>query len=231
MELLPNLHWIEGRASNVYLWSDEDGLILVDSGMPGDAKKILHYVGQLGHQPADIKAILVTHADIDHVGAVAAIQKESQAPVLTGRETAGWLLKGKSPPHLPRLAQFFSNLLFGFKPLTAEIITILDETGPLPDILDGWQMIATPGHTNDHHSFYLQRAGILFAGDALNTRGGTLNLTPDRITFDGLAARHSAQRLVRLNPAVIACGHGRPLHEHSAEDLFQLFRQLEVDTN
>jgi len=31
MELLPRLHWIKGRASNVYLWQDDAGLLLVDS--------------------------------------------------------------------------------------------------------------------------------------------------------------------------------------------------------
>ena len=95
MELLPNLHWIEGRASNIYVWSGEAGLIMVDCGMPGDAKKILATIREIGRQPTDVRAILITHADIDHAGAAAEIQKESQAPVLTGRETAGWLNEGK----------------------------------------------------------------------------------------------------------------------------------------
>ena len=66
MELLPNLHWIEGRASNIYLWTSDLGLMLVDTGMPGDAGRIDRYLDKIGREVSDIKAILISHADYDH---------------------------------------------------------------------------------------------------------------------------------------------------------------------
>ena len=68
MEVLPNLFWIEGRASNTFLWRDESGLIMVDTGMPGDARKIMTYMADNGMELTEVEAILITHADIDHAG-------------------------------------------------------------------------------------------------------------------------------------------------------------------
>lgn len=63
-------------------------------------------------------------------------------------------------------------------------------------------------------------------GDALNTRRDRLNCSEERISADIDAARQSARRLLRLTPAVIACGHGRPFLEHSAGDILMLDRAL-----
>ena len=114
MELLPRLHWIEGRASNVYLWQDDEGLLMFDTGMPGDTNKILAYLGEAGFQPADVLVILITHADADHAGGAAELSARCQAPVYTSPATAKLLVEGKAPKHLPRdlsdkeVAQFLS---------------------------------------------------------------------------------------------------------------------------
>jgi len=86
--------------------------------------------------------------------------------------------------------------------------------------------MATPGHTPDHHSFYCPTRGLLFAGDALNTRNGRLQRTPKRITANQQQANQSARKLLELTPATFACGHGSPMQNHSSEDIMQLFNQL-----
>jgi glyoxylase-like metal-dependent hydrolase (beta-lactamase superfamily II) len=78
-------------------------------------------------------------------------------------------------------------------------------------VLGGLRVLAAPGHTPDQHALYSPAAGVLFSGDALNTRGGRLQLTPRRITADWPAAEQTAARLLSLAPRVIACGHGAPL--------------------
>jgi glyoxylase-like metal-dependent hydrolase (beta-lactamase superfamily II) len=224
-EILPNLHWIKGRASNVYLWMGEDRLALFDTGMPGDADRILDYVSKIGRTPTDLSTILITHADIDHAGAAAGIQARTGAAVYAARETAGYLKKGQSPPHMPGWVQFLMDRFFTFKPLPESAVHIIAEGDPLPDLED-WRVLASPGHTTGHHSFYNPRQGILIAGDALNTRRDRLNCSEERISADVDAARQSARRLLRLTPAVIACGHGSPFLEHSAGDILMLDRAL-----
>lgn len=224
-EILSDLHWIEGRGSNIYLWTGEAALALFDTGMPGDVDAILNYITKIGRTPTQLNAILITHADIDHAGGAAALQSRTGATVYAGKQTAGFLMSGRSPQHMPRLVQFFIDRFIKYKPLPESAIRQIAEDWPLPD-LDEWQVLATPGHTLDHHSFYNRRRGILIAGDALNTRGGRINCTQKRITADMDAAHKSARRLLRLTPAVIACGHGRPSQDHTSKDVMTLSRDL-----
>jgi glyoxylase-like metal-dependent hydrolase (beta-lactamase superfamily II) len=225
MQLLPNFFWIEGRASNIYLWQAEAGLLMVDTGMPGDTEKILAYMTANGLDKQGVFAILITHADIDHAGGAAALADRFQAPIYASAATAGYLATGKSPKHLPRLVQFISDRFFGYKPVAGNRVRIVADGQRVPE-LENWQALATPGHCDDHFSFYSPTHGVLFAGDALNTRGDTLGLGAKRITADQPQAARSARRLLALTPAVLACGHGRPFVHHDAADIMMLFQQL-----
>lgn len=226
MELLPDLHLIEGQRSNIYVWKDQNSLIMIDSGSPGDVKTILEYVEEIGFQASDLVAIFITHADIDHAGSVAALQAYSGATIYAGAETTRLLAQGKSPDHMPRVVQFIVDHFMGYTPVDPEVIQVVAEGDTLDELAD-FLVLATPGHTLDHHSICSEVHGILFAGDALNTRGGRLKNTPKRISADYEAACQSAMRLLRLHPAVFACGHGQPLENHDASDIMALYRQLE----
>jgi glyoxylase-like metal-dependent hydrolase (beta-lactamase superfamily II) len=220
----PQIHWLEG-ASNVYLYASENGLTLIDSDRPGRAAVILEYVRHLGHEPSALKQIVITHADWDHAGSAAALQAATGATVYAGAMTASLLPQGKSPHHFPRVFQFIIDRFFGYPPLPATSITVIadGEQLPLPYPLHA---LSSPGHTPDHFSFVDPTHGILFAGDALNTRGGELGLARPLITDDVAAAHRSARRLLQQTPSLFACGHGPPLQGHSAADLIQFLQTL-----
>ncbi len=223
--VVPNIYLLEAGYVNMYLCEEADGLTLIDCGTPKSQALVWAAVAELGRQRADLKRILITHADIDHAGSAAAIQAETGAMVYAGAETAVLLQKGKSPKHMPRLIQFIIDTFMGYRPIPETAIQVVQDGDELP-ITAGLQVLATPGHTLDHHSFYSPAQGILFAGDALNTKDGRLQSTPKRITADQEAARRSAIRLLQLAPAAIACGHGLPSSNHSGGDLMALFNQL-----
>ena len=61
----------------------DDGLILIDGGLPQSAALIDANIRALRFNTADIKAILVSHVHYDHVGGVAALQRLSRASVFT----------------------------------------------------------------------------------------------------------------------------------------------------
>jgi glyoxylase-like metal-dependent hydrolase (beta-lactamase superfamily II) len=225
VEVVPNLFHIEGRASNVYIWRGDEGLLLVDTGFSSDVGAVLETIESLGHSASDVAAIAITHADLDHAGGAALLHERTGAPILAGAQSAALLGQGKAPKHMPWLIQFFSDHFFGYRSVPEEGIGVVADGDRLPGLED-WQVLATPGHSPDHHSFYSRLHGILFTGDALNTRGGRLQSSPKRITGDPEAARQSAMRLLRLTPAVIACGHGRPMTSHDAGTLMSLYSQL-----
>ena len=53
---------------NWTLVSDESGVLLIDAGYPGDRDDVLSSLNRLGFGPADVRAIVLTHAHIDHLG-------------------------------------------------------------------------------------------------------------------------------------------------------------------
>ncbi len=97
-------------------------------------------------------------------------------------------------------------------------------------MLGGLEVLATPGHTLDHFSFYSPSTGVLFAGDVIDTRNGRLNRSRKFLTADEEEANRSAIRVIELAPATFACGHGVPLSGHEAGDIMKFFNELREDS-
>ena len=86
------------KVSNAYLVQAETGdLVLIDSGMPGNAKKISDFVASRGLDPKSLSLILLTHPDLDHSGSVWELREkfatnakvaihEDDAPRLSGEK-------------------------------------------------------------------------------------------------------------------------------------------------
>lgn len=225
MELSPNLHWLNDRISNLYLIVENEALTLIDAGWPNRQHLVLNAIQEIGRSPSNLTRIIITHADVDHVGSLAAIQSATGAKIYASAATTDFLIRGEYPKHLPWYLQIPIDRFWNINPFPASLIETITDGDTLP-VMNGLNVIATPGHTPDHHAFFCPSAGILFTGDALVTRGGRINLSPSRFTDDREAAVQSAIRLLELAPAIIASGHGRPSSDHSADDLMAVFNQL-----
>lgn len=227
MEMVPGVHWLKAGYANVFLCVEDAGLTLVDSGTPRQAQKILAYIGRLGYGPSHLKQILITHADWDHAGSAADLQIRTGATVVAAPATCSFLQRGRAPKHSPQPLAFLIDLLGRYPAVRVDALSPAPAGSALP-ILGQLHVLATAGHTPDHHAFFSPTRGVLFAGDALNTRSGRLGLPSTLITADVGAARRSAMRLLQLAPAVFACGHGDPLLTHSSEALLRFQKELEA---
>lgn len=226
MEIHPQVHCFATRAVNSYLCVEAGGLTLIDASTPNQADMILNYVLRIGRQPWEIRRIVITHTDRDHVGSLAELQGATGATVIAGEASISWLQRGMAPAHLPRPMQFVVDRLFKYEPLPLNVLKAIRPGEVLP-VLGGLRAIATPGHTPDHLAYYSRVTGVLFAGDALSTGEGRVGLSPGFITADERIARQSARALLELAPAVVACGHGRPLQAHTMNELMALSQALE----
>jgi glyoxylase-like metal-dependent hydrolase (beta-lactamase superfamily II) len=204
----PGLYGLIGGAVNIFVLEDgESGLTVIDTGLPGSAPRVLELVQTLGHSPQSVRHILITHTDTDHVGGLRPLVDATGATVYASDESAGYLQRRASPPHLRMPAKFFAAVV-NWLMRRAVMVTHRVSDGETLPIAGGIQVIATPGHTPDHMCYFWERERVLFAGDLLNNRSG-LSLTPDRITWDPAKARASAWRVLQLDPALICMGHGK----------------------
>jgi glyoxylase-like metal-dependent hydrolase (beta-lactamase superfamily II) len=80
--------------------------------------------------------------------------------------------------------------------------------GQVLPILDGLQVIASPGHTPDHVSFYAPTHKLLIAGDSLNALGGRLRFADGPATWDYQRGLQSVREQAALRPEIVAVGHG-----------------------
>jgi len=139
---------------NCYIVGDEQTGVgaIVD---PGDeAVRIALAVEQTN---LEIIQILITHAHIDHVGAVAALGDEYSCPVLMHAEAEPMLRQ------LPTQAMMM-GLRFGKVPAVDSHIEDEEviEVGDLQ-----LRSLYTPGHAPGHLAFYVESEGLVLSGDAL----------------------------------------------------------------
>src|SRR5664279_2449625 len=81
MEILSDVHWIDGITANTYLVLGNQ-TTLIDTGTPGKQENILRYLQTvLKGKPEDIKTIVLTHHHVDHTGSLYELKKITNANI------------------------------------------------------------------------------------------------------------------------------------------------------
>jgi glyoxylase-like metal-dependent hydrolase (beta-lactamase superfamily II) len=205
--IVPNVYGILGNGVNMYLIDDPGtGVALIDAGLPGSPKQISQTLLSLRHKVSSLKRILITHADIDHVCGIKKLVKMSNAEVFAGDQSALFIENRKSPPHVSFPMSVPIGILNALARRSAKVTRIVKDQEVL-DILGGVRVFFTPGHTQDHVCYFLEKEGILFAGDLFDNRDG---FKPNpRFMWDDEKLRESAEHMLSLNPYAICPGHGQ----------------------
>ena len=210
MEIVPNVHQIAGSVSNGYLILDSGGLTLIDTGLPRDQKKIVEYIARLGRTLRDLRRIIITHADGDHVGSLAGLQLASGARVYASEIEARAIIAGKMSRELKTggLLKSLMGLtapLFRAKP--AHVDEIIGEGTVLP-VLGGLRVITTEGHTPGHISLFAPSVGVLFTGDSVISRDRQLRGSTGMNTWDQEKANASMRKQATPSAQIVCAGHG-----------------------
>lgn len=221
MEILPGVHWVEGVNANPYLLTRVDGkIVVVDTGMPGDAKKILEYLStKMSREPKDLETILLTHCHPDHAGSALELKELTGAKIAIHKDDADYVagrkrlppIRGPVPRETPRF------------PLPHVQPDLLLEDG---EVIDGLKVIHTPGHTPGSIALYDQARRILFTGDALLCYGGRIVGPSEQFSMDIREARRSIERLTILDFDMMLSGHGEPLRRNASALVRQFYDSL-----
>src|SRR5919107_3227610 len=161
---------------NLTLIVDEhNGNTLVDAGLPDQMEAISAAVVEAGIGVRDLRRIIFTHQDLDHVGSGAALVRQSGARVLAHPADApyieGELRPIKVTPEMLERRPQMREVLERLEPVRVEEYL---EDGERLELAGGIRVIFTPGHTPGHLSLYLEQPKVLVAGDALTAGDGYL---------------------------------------------------------
>jgi len=210
VKITPNIFAIQTLVGNQYVILSEQTATLIDTGLPGNDRRILAEISSRGVHPGQLKHILITHADGDHFGSLRALQSYTSAETSTSLAEATAIRAGQSSR--PLIAK--NIIQRGLFRLTGKLfrseearIDIILEPGVILPVLNGLQVLDTTGHTPGHISFYLPEEKILFAGDSIWIKGGKLSPSSGANTWNVELARLAFERQMALNPKIIAAGH------------------------
>jgi len=234
---------------NAFFFGDpadgRENWVLVDAGMPFTAARFREAAEQRFGPGARPRAIILTHAHFDHVGALETLAREWDVPVYAHEMELPYITgRAEYPPPDPTVgggAMARLSFLYPRGPWNVGNRALrLPPDGSVPH-MPGWRWVATPGHSPGHVSFFRDRDRVLLAGDAFVTtrqesavsaltQRPQLNGPPRYFTQDWALARSSVRRLAELNPAVAATGHGpamtNPRLMHDLNDLARRFDEL-----
>lgn len=144
-----------GHITNCYLIYDKKrNGIIIDPGY--DENKIIDTIKK---NEVNVKYIILTHAHGDHIGAVCAVQKYTNAYVMI-HEDDYLALIGKCENYSEMLGVDIQNL-----PL--EKIQKIKEGNIFTNIDFELEIIHTPGHTAGSICIYLKEINALFTGDTV----------------------------------------------------------------
>jgi glyoxylase-like metal-dependent hydrolase (beta-lactamase superfamily II) len=207
MEILPQLYQVDGVQGNCYIL-ERDGLVLIDTGLPRNSKKILSFItGTLKRDPKDLKYIIITHYHADHTGNVAELRRMTGAKVAIHEADADYLAGKKAMAPLKGLRGRVLGLLLFLWPSEPVNPDILLHEG---DNISGMRCIHTPGHTPGSLSLYDPELRVVFCGDTLITKNGDVSGPPPSATPDIAGALKSAKKISLLEFDVLLSGHGIP---------------------
>lgn len=117
--MVPGLHLLPLGISNAYLWHDDGGTTLIDTGPPGSGSAIRSAMQDLGLPRAELRRVVLTHFHDDHAGSAADLVKWSGATVVAGAADAAFVrgdAVGPSPVFTPAEQQLHAVVAADLQP-------------------------------------------------------------------------------------------------------------------
>jgi glyoxylase-like metal-dependent hydrolase (beta-lactamase superfamily II) len=224
-DVAPGIHRVDDAYVNYYLLEDGGRITVVDAGLPRSWRSVHAALAAIGRRPADVEAIVLTHAHFDHVGFAERARREWQIPVWVHERDQSLSRHPLHYEHEHSKLRHWNNpggllvlaaMVAAGMPVTkgvSEVRGFSDE--PELDVPGRPRPVFSPGHTHGHVALHLPEHGVLISGDALVTHDPYTGRTGPRIvsgaaTADSRQAIASLQALAETGAQTVLPGHGEP---------------------
>ncbi len=224
MQIADDVFCFTATEVNFVVVREGTDLTLIDGGYPGDVAIVIAAIRSIGHRPEDVRAMLLTHAHVDHLGAALPLHRWYGTPLLAGPAEVSHARR----EHLEQLrparlaANAWRSGVVGWAKRIASAGALRDEpapharefgAGPAWDLPGHPVAVPTPGHTSGHTAYLLPGCGVIATGDALVTGHALLReegpqLLPRFFNHDQARTRAALDVLRAVDADCIAPGHG-----------------------
>ncbi|MEF8833198.1 MAG: MBL fold metallo-hydrolase [Candidatus Thermoplasmatota archaeon] len=194
-----------GHSCNVFLVEAEENF-LVDAGM-GMVDRIKKSIGD-----SNVESIVLTHRHIDHVADAEELAEELEATLYAFGEEAKALREGDD---MSILSSSFGKRV---SPLDIETLDM--------DTFSGFEVILTPGHTEESICLYHKDEKILFSGDTVFANGGAGRT--DLPTGDREKLIESIGKLNKLDVESMYAGHMSVVEGNAGDHIQQSLKNLKM---
>jgi glyoxylase-like metal-dependent hydrolase (beta-lactamase superfamily II) len=218
LEIAMDLLGGDGVIYPAVLWDARDGATLFDAGLPEQLPAIEAALGAIGVLLKDVRRILLTHQDVDHIGSAEAIAAVTGAEVYAHAADVPYIQGEK--PLLKLDAGRYEARVKGLPEKTQERVRRILATPPRVHVdhaLGGGEelpfhggvaVIPSPGHTPGHVCYLVLKQSLLIAGDALRVEDGSLIGPSSLATPDMRRAVGSLSNLLPYHIERALCYHG-----------------------
>lgn len=197
-------------------------LTLVDTGYANFLPLIENEIIKNGYKLNDLKSIILTHYDDDHIGSlydfkskypwIKIIASEIESTFISGEKKAERLVQAEEM--LPMLAKEEKEFGIWFVQQLKSLkhISVDTKVRDGDKILGGQcTIMETPGHTSGHISLYIPSINSVITGDAAVNEENKMVIANPHFCLDIEKAEQSLRKIKSLNPKNIFCYHGGKL--------------------
>ena len=220
MKLDSHLHRIGNDIVAAYFVDTPEGVTVIDAGLPGHFRDLVNELKEIGRTPADVKGVILTHGDSDHVGFAERLRRDYGVPVFVHPADADRATGGPKPANAKQAMKLGPVLGFVAYSLRkggartqwlAEVVPA--RGGETLDLPGTPQIIDLPGHSEGSIAVYVPLVDAVFVGDGLTTRHvltGKSGPQPAPFTDEPARAIDSLGVLVATGAKWVLPGHGAP---------------------
>jgi len=205
---------------------------LIDCGYEDTFEEFSDALQNIDIDISNLHAILVSHDDIDHIGALSLFKSKNPNIIVYSSHIEAASISGKTKSERLQQAENSLNLLPEKDKSWAnqfieelkkikriEVDRVLEDGEWIDEKI---QVIFTPGHTKGHISLFIPSEKILIANDAIVIDENGLDIANPGFVLDMPQAVKSIEKIRSLLPNKIICYHGGVVEEGVNEKLTDL---------